>query len=76
MDADGTHDVRHTVTDNSIVIDESIHVVGIFVATTEEELRSRIDQQQVELLESENAISFDPAGDKDDREQLREYAEN
>ena len=75
VDADGTHDVSHTVTKDAISISDTIDVVGIYVATTDEALRSRIDRRHADLIEKENAIPFDPGNNERDRDQLRAYVE-
>lgn len=73
--ADGIHDVNYVVTGRSVLIQEDIGVVGIFIATTDKGLRSRMGGRHQKLLEYEDTIPFDPAYSRGDWEQLIDYPE-
>lgn len=75
VDADGTHDVSHALTETAISISDEIDVVGVYIATTDERLRGKLDQRHAELLAMEDAISFDPVNQQADRDQLLKYFE-
>jgi hypothetical protein len=75
VDADGTHDVVHSVADGQISIEDSVQVVGIYLATNDAGLRARIDAEQQRLVEHEAACRFDPGNDRDDLGVLRKLLE-
>ena len=76
IDADGTHDVTHAVSASSILIEDSIKVVGIYAATSDKTLRDRFKRQHAALLAKEHAVTFDPANNKNDLELLSKHATN
>ena len=74
VDADGTHDVTHTTSDGSIELEDRVHVAGIYLATTDISLRSRIDTSHATLIELEKSTLFDPAKNANDLARLKQYA--
>jgi hypothetical protein len=75
VDADGTHDVTYSFNDTEIKIKDSLHVVGIYIATGSTELRGKLDQESSSLREFERAVEFDPASNPSDLLKLRSYLE-
>jgi hypothetical protein len=53
-----------------------VTVAGIYLATSDPELRTRLKQRHAELLAHEATFSFNPGTDSEDLEQLRAAAKN
>ena len=75
VDADGTHDVTADVRDGTVLIRDTIHVVGVYVATQDATLRHTLDARHRALLGIEAATGFDPASSPDDMAELAAVAE-
>jgi hypothetical protein len=71
VDADGTQDVRSQRLGFAMEIQDDVHVVGIYVATRDPELRGRVDAMHRELTEADLALDFDPGNRSDDLNLLR-----
>ena len=70
LDADGLHDVRWTRQGNGAEIMDCVSQVGIYVATPDGALRSRLEAKRQELLKEEASWQFDPAHNDADFAQL------
>lgn len=75
VDADGTHDVTYSANEKEIKVKDSLHVVGIYIATFSTELRGKLDEKLSSLREFEKAVGFDPASNPDDLLKLRSFLE-
>ncbi len=75
IDADGTHDVAHAVEEGHVVLEDQIHVVGLYVVTTDKQLRSRINAKLNVLLREEGETGFDPGNNEEELTKLREFLE-
>ena len=73
VDADGTHDVTHTASDGFIELEDRVQVAGIYLATTDRSLRSRINHRHASLVELEKSTSFDPAKNPSDLARLKQH---
>ena len=73
VDADGTHDVSHAVSENEVEIRDQINVVGIYVATTDQSLRKRIESLHQELIQIERDTLMDPGNHAADLTRLKSY---
>ena len=49
-----------------------MHVVAVYIATRDPELRARLDTRQRELVAAEVATEFDPTRNPDDLRRLEE----
>jgi hypothetical protein len=76
VDADGVHDVSATMEKGHVRITDTVTVAGIYLATSDPELRTRLKQRHAELLAHEATFSFNPGTDSEDLEQLRAAAKN
>lgn len=61
VDADGVHDVAHQVEDGTLIINDDVSVVGIYLVARESGLRARLQNEHQKLLELEKSTGFDPA---------------
>ena len=73
VDADGTHDVTHTIANSSIELNDRVQVASIYVASTDRDVRSRIDSRHATLIALEESTSFDPANRPNDLARLKKY---
>ena len=73
VDADGTHDVAHRSSKDHVEVDDQIHVAGIYIATTNDTLRSRIDALHSELIALEKSTKIDPVNQESDLARLRQH---
>ena len=73
---DGTHDVTHSLSTNSILVKDSIQVFGIYLATSDKSLRERLNRRHAALLAKEQSVAFDPANNEKDLELLLEHTKN
>ena len=71
VDGNGLGDVRHTLADGTVTIEDQIDVVGIYVATGDPRLRERLAAERAELIRHEQATRFDPLHDDADLARLR-----
>lgn len=71
VDADGVRDVRHEVAAGRVRVVDEVHVVGIYCATPDRRLRTRLADRHAGLLDAERAEGFDPAGNTADLDTLR-----
>jgi hypothetical protein len=74
IDADGVHDVTAAVKDGRAMVTDTVQVVGVYVATSDPELRGRLAERCRQLAEIEDAIDFNPAGSADDLAVLKAVA--
>jgi hypothetical protein len=77
VDADGAHDVDFVIDrdQRSLKIRDTVHVVGIYLATTDPEARRRIDALHQRLIEADRNRGFDPVHDADDLKELQALAD-
>jgi hypothetical protein len=77
VDADGTHDVDFVIDrdQRSLKVRDTVHVVGIYLATTDPEARRRIDTLHKQLIEVDRNRGFDPVHDADDLKELQALAD-
>ena len=73
VDANGTHNVEHRSSKDHVEVDDQIHVVGIYIATTNDTLRSRIDALHSELIALEKSTKIDPVNQESDLARLRQH---
>ncbi|MFM7920853.1 MAG: hypothetical protein ACKPJJ_11545, partial [Planctomycetaceae bacterium] len=73
VDASGTHDVQGTVGD-TVHIQDAVHVVGIYIATSDSTLRQNLQTKLQTLLARETALQFDPGNNPADLQLLRDAA--
>ena len=73
VDAGGTHDVAHVMSDGFVELHDRVHVAGIYLATTDSSLRTRIDLSHSALVELEESTSFDPAKNPSDLARLKQH---
>ena len=73
VDADGTHDVTHSISDDHIEVSDRVHVVGVYLATPDASLRDRLDTNHSSLIRHEQETGFDPANSAADLEQLQRH---
>ncbi|MCP5526715.1 MAG: hypothetical protein H7A47_07915 [Verrucomicrobiales bacterium] len=66
IDADGAHEVSHTIDGARITLEDRIHKVAVYVATPEAGLRLELERKRRDLLAGERAWGFDPAGNDAD----------
>ena len=71
LDADGIHDLKHTIENRKVTIDDEIHVVGIYVVANDRSVRSRITTEHADLIRGEVEQSFDPAHNEEDLLRLK-----
>lgn len=71
VDADGVHSVNSRIDDAGINILDEVHVVGIYVATNDPTLESKLVQRHRDLVNKEHGFEFDPANNAVDLEQLK-----
>lgn len=71
IDADGVHDAAATVENDSVIITDTINVVGVYIATNDPHLRPTLQQRHAQLLAHENSFNFNPGTRPEDLEQLR-----
>ena len=74
VDADGVHDVSASSEAGTVTITDTVSVVGIYIATSDPQLRVTLQQQHAELLAHEASFSFNPGTRPEDLEQLRAAA--
>ncbi len=74
VDADGVHDVSASSEAGTVTITDTVSVVGIYIATSDPQLRATLQQQHAELLAHEASFSFNPGTRPEDLEQLRAAA--
>jgi len=75
LDADGVYDVAWTLKNGIVEISEKTSRVAIYVATPDESLRSRMEEERQQLIAQENVWKFDPARNDDDFKQLEALLE-
>ncbi len=75
LDADGTHDVETLVTDDGIMVRDSVYVAGIYVVSAASGLRAELDRELTDLREKEQSLAFDPAQVDTDLAVLKSLAE-
>ena len=75
MDADGVYDVDWNLKDGVVEISEKTSRVAIYVATPDDALRSRMEEERQQLIAIENAYQFDPARNDEDFKQLEALLE-
>ena len=73
VDASGTHDAQGTVSD-TVHIQDEVHVVGIYIATSDSTLRQNLQTKLQTLLARETALQFDPGNNPADLQLLRDAA--
>lgn len=61
VDADGVQNVRFKRGDGRVTITDSLSKVGIYVATSDRELRNHMEARRKELIAYEDSLEFDPA---------------
>jgi len=71
VDAEGTHDVEHTIDARQITIHDAVSVVGVYIVTRDKELRRTIDAKHATLLQSELELGFNPVDSEADRKTLQ-----
>lgn len=71
VDADGVYDVDWKQKDDGIEISEKASLVAIYVATSDSNLRSYIEEKRLQLIAAENSYQFDPARNDEDFQQLQ-----
>lgn len=74
LDADGAKSVEWSYQGDSIVIQDQISKVGIYIATPDTDLRSYLESKRAKLMDAEAAFQFDPARNDTDFKQLAELA--
>jgi hypothetical protein len=74
VDAEGIHEVCWRATAEGVTIDDKLSRVGIYVAATVRDVRSRIEDRRRELILLEKSTGFDPARNDADFETLRRLA--
>jgi hypothetical protein len=74
VDADGVHEVAHTVTETGVEIRDTASRVAVYVAAPTAEVRAAILARHAALVAKETALGFDPAGNPEDLKVLEEYA--
>lgn len=72
LDADGPHDVKFSIGDRRISIQDRVKVAGIYVVASRGGLRQRMKARHSELLRFEQSFDFDPATRDPDFEKLRQ----
>ena len=70
LDADGVHDVAHTIGDGKVTIQDDVHVVGIYIVAQDSDLRSRLADEHAKLIRHERDLGFDPANHAGDLARL------
>ena len=75
LDADGVHEARWTRQGSGVEIVDRVSQVGIYVATPDRTLRSRLEAKRQELLKEEAGWRFDPAHNDTDFAQLAKLLE-
>lgn len=76
VDADGTHEVTAEVRNGEALLSDTIHMVGVYVATRDDALRQALTARHRTLLDREAAIGFHPATSPDDLAVLTALAED
>jgi hypothetical protein len=71
IDADGTHDAVHEFRQGAVQIQDTVHVVGIYIVTNNPELRASLEVHNQQLKREENSLGFDPVHRADDTKALR-----
>jgi hypothetical protein len=61
LDADGPHDIKFSVRERQVMIQDQVTVVGIYVATPVPGLRRQLQARHAELLQFERGFDFNPA---------------
>lgn len=72
LDADGPHDVKFSVNEGRVTIQDRVHVAGVYVVAPTEGLRRQMQARQAALLRFERSFEFDPANDDSDFGTLRQ----
>ncbi|MFM7055670.1 MAG: hypothetical protein ACKO2P_01980 [Planctomycetota bacterium] len=74
VDADGVHDVSAGVEASHVTVKDTVSVVGIYIATSNPELRATLKQRHAALLAHEDSFDFNPGTRSADLEKLRAAA--
>lgn len=74
IDADGPRDVAYKIVDGGIELTDTLHKTGIYVASTQPNLRQQLNRRKDELVARERAVGFDPAGSDADFDTLVRFA--
>lgn len=61
IDADGIHEIPHTVGANRVEVRDRIHKVAVYVASLEADGRQKLERRRLALVAAEEALGFDPA---------------
>lgn len=76
IDAQGTHQVPFQWDGKRLAIQDSgIHVVGLYIATSDALLQQRMEEQCRACIAMEGALGFDPAQSPDDFQVLQEFVD-
>jgi hypothetical protein len=71
IDADGVHDTNARFENHAVQIEDSIHVVGIYIVANDPALRFKLQQNHAALLAREASFNFNPGSNPEHLEQLR-----
>ena len=52
-------------------LEDEVNVVGIYVVSSDPQLRAELTQSHAELISREEAFGFDPASNPEDLDRLR-----
>lgn len=63
VDADGMHEVKHTVTERGVSIHDTVDRVGVYVAARKADLRHTLGLRHQELIQREAGYGADPGQD-------------
>jgi len=66
LDADGIHETNWKQTRHGIRIRERMNKVGMYVATSDSNLRIKIERERQHLIAQEEKLNFDPAHNEED----------
>ncbi|MEC7599589.1 MAG: hypothetical protein VX936_14485 [Planctomycetota bacterium] len=71
IDADGVHEVKTRKMGRQLHLEDEVNVVGIYVVSSDPQMRAELTQSHAELISREEAFGFDPASNPEDLDRLR-----
>ena len=71
VDSEGTHDVEYTIESRQITVRDAVSVVGVYIATRDQDLRLAMNAKHASLLQSELDLGFNPVDSEADRKMLQ-----
>jgi hypothetical protein len=71
VDADGMHDVSHSVTDDGVHVTDKASIAAVYVATNRAGLRADLRDRLSQLLQTEADLDWNPAVRSEDMDELR-----